>query len=257
MMSYQTASIEVLWRRDCLRFFRQPTRLVGALGQPIIFWGIIGSGFAETFRMPGMVMDYPSFFFGGVLMMVIVFSSIFASVSLIEDRHQGFLRSVLVAPGSRFAMVLGKCAGSATVALTQVLLLMALAPLAGFSYAQIDWPLLLLSASLATVALSAIGFAVAWWLDNVQAYHAVQMTLLVPLWVISGAMFPVPSEGVMHVLGTYNPLSFAVSAIRHALAGGSAPAEAVVASVSVSVCVLMALAASSLLLAFFACRPRE
>jgi daunorubicin resistance ABC transporter membrane protein len=184
------ATIAVLARRDLVRFFRQPSRLIGALGQPVIFWLVIGSGFGETFRMPGADVPYLAYFFPGVVLMVVLFASIFTTASVIEDRHRGFLQSVLAAPGSRGALVVGKTLGSAAVALTQALLFLALAPLAGFPYASVHWPLLLAALALAAIALAGLGFAVAWGIDNVQGYHAIQMTLLVPLWVVSGAMFP-------------------------------------------------------------------
>lgn len=218
------ATAGVLWRRDLVRFFRQPSRLVGALGQPVIFWFVIGSGLSGTFRMPGADTSYRAFFYPGVVLMVVLFASIFTTVSVIEDRHRGFLQTVLAGPGSRPALVLGKTLGSASVALTQVALFLLLAPAAGFPYAAIDWPLLLAALALAAIGLAALGFAVAWAVDNVQGYHAIQMTLLVPLWVVSGAMFPAPADrpGFALVM-RWNPISYAVSAARRALAGPLAP----------------------------------
>lgn len=226
----ELAVIGVLWRRDLLRFLRQPSRLVGALGQPVIFWGVIGSGMASTFRMPGSPVGYLEYFFPGVVLMVVVFASIFATVSVIEDRHQGFLLPVLVAPGSRAALVLGKCLGSASVALLQSGLFILLAPWAGFSLGRVDWPLLAASLALISLALTALGFAVAWWLDNLQAFHAIQMTLLVPLWVVSGAMFPATHSPTFHAILRLNPIAYAVGAARAALYGGTTPAALAAAS---------------------------
>ena len=223
-IAYDLATIAVLARRDLVRFFRQPSRLLGALGQPIIFWLVIGSGFGETFRMPGASVPYLAYFFPGVVLMVVLFASIFTTASVIEDRHRGFLQSVLAAPGSRGALVAGKTLGSAAVALTQAVLFLALAPLAGFPYSSVDWPLLLSALALAAIALAALGFAVAWGIDNVQGYHAIQMTLLVPLWVVSGAMFPAPAgEGALGAVMRANPVAYAVSAARRALGGAGAP----------------------------------
>jgi daunorubicin resistance ABC transporter membrane protein len=217
-------TVRVLWRRDLLRFLRQPSRIVGALGQPIIFWLVIGAGMTSTFRLPGASnVNYLEYFFPGVVQMVVVFASIFSTLSVIEDRHQGFLQAVLVSPGSRAAMVLGKSLGSTTVALMQVALFIGLAPFAGFSLASVSWAPLLGSLILTSLGLTCFGFAVAWLLDNVQAYHAIQMTLLVPLWVISGAMFPAPTTGVFGVLMHLNPLAFAVDATRRSLYGGALP----------------------------------
>ena len=222
-LAYDLATAVVLARRDLVRFFRQPSRLIGALGQPVIFWLVIGGGFAGTFRMPGSDVPYLTYFYPGVVLMVVLFASIFTTASVIEDRHRGFLQSVQAAPGSRAALVVGKALGSASVALTQAALFLVLAPAAGFAWTSIDWPLLLAALALAAVALAALGFAVAWGLDNVQGYHAIQMTLLVPLWVVSGAMFPAP-EGhpLLAAALRANPLAHAVSAARRALAGSSA-----------------------------------
>jgi len=154
----------------------------------------------------------------------VLFASIFTTASVIEDRHRGFLQSVLAAPGSRGALVVGKTLGSAAVALTQAALFVALAPLAGFPYATVRWPLLLAALALCAIALAALGFAVAWGVDSVQGYHAIQMTLLVPLWVVSGAMFPAPSgAGPLAAVMRANPVAYAVSAARRAFGGAAAP----------------------------------
>ena len=121
-------------------------------------------------------------------------AAIFATISVIEDRHQGFLQMVPCGPGSRGALVAGKSLGSASVALSQAALFLLLSPLAGFAPGAVDWPLLAAALFLSALGLAAVGFAVAWVVDNVQGYHAIQMTLLVPLWVISGAMFPMSAD---------------------------------------------------------------
>jgi ABC-2 type transport system permease protein len=253
--SYDVATATVLWRRDLIRFFRQPSRLAGALGQPIIFWFVIGAGMSGTFRMGGAAgPGYLSFFYPGVVLMVVLFASIFTTLSVIEDRHRGFLQGVLAGPGSRFALVLGKTLGSASVALTQVALFLLLAPAAGFPYLSVSWPLLVAALALAAIGLAALGFAVAWIVDNVQGYHAIQMTLLVPLWVVSGAMFPVPADrpGFAAVM-RWNPISYAVSAARRALAGPAAPGV-LPGSALRDLAVCAAFAAAGLLLALLATR---
>ncbi len=223
-LAYDVATALVLARRDLVRFFRQPSRLVGALGQPVIFWLVIGGGFAGSFRIPGSEVAYLAYFYPGVVLMVVLFASIFTTASVIEDRHRGFLQSVQAAPGSRAALVFGKALGSASVALTQAALFLVLAPAAGFAFTAIDWPLLFAALALAALALAALGFAVAWGLDHVQGYHAIQMTVLVPLWVVSGAMFPAPQgHPALAAALRLNPLAHAVSAARRALAGPSAP----------------------------------
>lgn len=230
-LTYDWHALRVLWLRDLMRFLRQPSRIVGALGQPLIFWVLIGLGMSTTFHLGGAggapEVPYLEYLYPGVVAMVLVFASIFASVSVIDDRRQGFLQAVLAGPGSRGALVTGKCLGSTTVALVQVAMLLAFAPWAGFSLGEIHWPLLVGTVVVASFALTCLGFAMAWWLDNLQAYHAIQMTLLIPLWVLSGAMFPPdPSKPIFSALMLANPIAYAVSAIRHALYGGAAPSVA-------------------------------
>ncbi len=253
-LAYDLATAVVLWRRDLVRFFRQPSRLAGALGQPVIFWLVIGSGMSATFRMPGSGVRYLEFFFPGVVLMVVLFAAIFTTVSVIEDRHRGFLQAVVAGPGSRAALVLGKTLGSATVALSQAALFLLLAPAAGFPWLPVSWPLLLGALALAALGLAALGFAVAWAVDSVQGYHAIQMTLLVPLWVVSGAMFPPsPEHPAFTAVMRANPVAYAVSAARRALAGPGAPGV-LPGSAALELAVLAAFAAAAVALAILSAR---
>jgi len=255
-LGYDLATARVLWWRDIIRFFRQPSRLAGALGQPIIFWLVIGSGMAATFRMPGSNVGYLEFFYPGVVLMVVLFAAIFTTVSVIEDRHQGFLQAVLAGPASRGAVVVGKALGSGSVALSQAALFLALSPVAGFPYRMVNWPLLFAALSLCAVGLAAVGFAVAWAVDNVQGYHAIQMTLLMPLWVASGAMFPMSAEhpGFAAVMRA-NPVAYAVSAVRRALSGPLAPGS-LPGSAARDLAAVASFSAAALLLATLVARRR-
>jgi ABC-type polysaccharide/polyol phosphate export permease len=179
-------------------------------------------------------------------------------MSVIEDRHAGFLQAVLVAPASRAALVLGKTLGGTTIALVQVLLFLALAPFAGFAFGTIAWPSLLVLLLLTSMGLTATGFAIAWWLDSVQGYHAIMSVLLLPLWIVSGAMFPGTEGTWMRTLMRYNPLSYAAEGIRRALYGGALPREIEMTGVSASIelGVLFALALFAMILATRVCQKR-
>ncbi len=219
------AAISVLVGRDVKRFFRQKSRIAGALAQPLIFWGVFSSGLAKTFQVPGAErVGYAEYFYPGVVVMIVLFAAIFTTISVIEDRKEGFLRVVLAGPASRGAVVAGKTGGSTAVAAIQAALLVALAPLAGFSLLRVDWPLLVLMLLLSAACLSAAGFVMAWWLNSTQGYHAVMSVVLIPLWVLSGAMFPASgSQPWMTALMRLNPVSYAVDGVRRAMAGGSIP----------------------------------
>ena len=219
------STVSVLFQRDLTRFVRERSRVVGALLQPLIFWLVIGSGMSSTFVLPGRAdVDYLEYFFPGVVVMVVLFTAIFTTMSVIEDRHSGFLQAVLVAPGSRVAVVVGKSLGSSGVALVQGALFLMLAPLAGLPLSEIDWPALLFALTLTCFALCALGFAVAWWLDSTAGYHVVMSLLLLPAWILSGAMFPADGSVAWIVwVQRLNPMSYAVSSVRTALYGGAPP----------------------------------
>jgi len=222
-LSLDLATVRVLWKRDLVRFFRQRSRVIGAFVQPLIFWAVMGSGFSSSFRIQGAEgVDYKQYFFPGILLMVILFTSIFSTMSIIEDRREGFMQAVLAAPSSRVSVVLGKVLGGATLALIQAGAVLALAPLGGFRFADVSWPLLTAHLVLASIGLCAVGFAIAWWINSTQGYHAIMSVLLLPAWVVSGAMFPVNNgPSWMRIIAACNPLSYAASGVRRSLSGGA------------------------------------
>lgn len=203
-----------LWRREMMRLARERMRWAGAVAQPLLFWFIIGSGMAESFSVPGVSgVDSLQYFFPGILVMVVLFTSIFTTISVVEDRQTGFLQGVLVAPGSRFSLVAGKIAGVVTLTLLQCTVFVVLAPFAGFPLAGVSWGALLAVVVLTCVALTALCFVMAWLLSSVQSYHALMSILLIPLWFLSGALFPPPDNWIRHLM-VLNPLTYAVDGVR-------------------------------------------
>lgn len=225
-LALNLATIRVLAWRDLVRFFRQRSRVIGALAQPIIFWFVIGSGFAGSFRLRGAEdVGYMQFFFPGVVTMVLLFSTIFATITVIEDRREGFLQCVLAGPGSRLAVVIGKSAGSSAIALAQAALFLLFAPFAQVDLATVHWPLLAAVMILSALAMTGVGFTLAWWINSSTGYHAVMSIVLIPSWVLSGAMFPIKGAGpVIAAVMRINPMRFAVEGVRRALYGDSAMA---------------------------------
>jgi ABC-2 type transport system permease protein len=215
-------SIYTLWLRDLVRFVRQRSRIVGAFATPIVFWALLGSGLGDSFSAGGAERGggYLHFFFPGTLALIVLFTAIFSTISLIEDRQQGFLQGVLVAPVSRTAIVLGKLLGGTTLALAQAGLFLLLAPVAGISLSAAQLPALLLMLALLAFALTGLGFVIAWWLDSTQGFHAIMNLLLVPMWVLSGAVFPASGAAawlrpLMHV----NPMTYGVAGLQQILIG--------------------------------------
>jgi len=232
--SYEWGMIKTLWYRDVLRLARERSRWMGVVMQPLLFWILIGSGMADAFQVAGSG-DYLEYFYPGIIVMTILFTTIFATMSIIEDRQSGFLQGVLVAPGSRAALVAGKIAGVTSIAFVQTVVLVLLAPLAGYGFGEIAWLQLLGMFFLISIGLTALNFSMAWVLQSSQAYHAIMSVVLIPLWLISGAMFPKPDTWVGHVM-TVNPMTYAVDAMRACLAGGSSDIEG---TSSLMVCTLV------------------
>lgn len=202
--------------REFIRFIRQPHRVIGTVAQPVLFWVFLGAGFTGTFRMPGAEeMTYLEYFYPGVMLMMVLFASIFSSITIIEDRDAGFLQGVLVAPVSRLAIVLGKVAGGASIALAQVAILLLAVPFLGLQLSFGSF--LLLSAGLVTTALgfASLGFLLAWGMKSTSAFHAVMMVFLMPLWMLSGALFPITNAPLwLHTLMVVNPVSHALTLLR-------------------------------------------
>ncbi|MDB4969814.1 MAG: putative daunorubicin resistance transporter permease [Myxococcales bacterium] len=257
LLRLNVATVGVLVSRDLRRFFRQLSRVVGALVQPLIFWLVIGSGLSGSFRMQGADgVGYVQYFYPGIVMLVVLFTSIFTTMSVIEDRHKGFLQAVLVAPASRAALVLGKTLGGVAIALVQAAIFLALAPLAGFDVRVIEWPLLFALLLLIGIGLSSMGFAIAWWLDSTQGYHIVMSVLLIPLWIVSGAMFPMTGgPRWIAVVGRANPMAYAVAGVRRALYGGVAPGRSD-STAALELGVTLAFAVAMVLVAVAVCSRR-
>jgi ABC-2 type transport system permease protein len=208
-------AIYSLWRRDVVRFLRQPSRVIGALASPVLFWFVIGSGLGSSFE--GGFLRY---FFPGSLALIVLFTAIFSTISVIEDRQEGFLQGVLASPAPRIAIVFGKALGSATLATLNGVLFLALLPLAGLSPGPAAIVATVATIALLGLALSGLGLLIAWPMQSTQGFHAIMNLALVPLWLLSGALFPTTgaAEWVKTVMNL-NPLTPAVAMLRAWLTG--------------------------------------
>jgi len=207
-----------LAERELVRFFRQPNRIVGAIGQPLIFWVLFGAAFRTSFRTPAGVGSYAQFFLPGIALLIVLFTAIFSTISIIEDRREGFLQGVLVAPAPRSAMVAGKLLGGTVLATLQAAVFLLLAPLAGQPLTAGSLLAGVGVLGLIGFSLTGLGFCLAWRMDSTQGFHAIMSVFLMPLWLLSGAFFP--AEGATSWLGwilRLNPLSYGLAALRHAL----------------------------------------
>lgn len=239
--------------REIVRFFRQRSRVTGAFAQPLIFWVLFGVGLSGSFRMPGASdggLSYQAYFVPGIAAMIVLFTSIFSSISVIQDRNEGFLQGVLAAPIPRTSLVIGKLAGGTLLAVIQALAFIALAVVLkasgvapsielslGIGRALAIAGLLLMMG----LGLCGLGYFFAWKLDSVQGFHAIMSVLLFPMWLLSGAFFPAEGSGWLWWIIAVNPLTYGVAGLRWLLFPASSQALPPLA-VCVSVTALFALA---------------
>jgi ABC-2 type transport system permease protein len=224
-----------LWVREIVRFVRQRSRIVGALGSPVLFWILIGSGLGRSFqggtRLSGGYLEY---FYPGTLALIVLFTAIFSTISIIEDRQEGFLQGVLVAPVPRSAIVLSKILGSATLAMAQAGVFLLAAPFVYGRLPVVSLGMALAALALLSYALSGVGFVIAWTLDSTQGFHAIMNLLLVPMWLLSGALFPASGASAwVQALMVVNPLTYGVAAIRTAFYGRAIDGPGFAASLAV------------------------
>lgn len=239
--------------RELKRFLRQRNRVFGALIQPILFWALFGAGFSASFKPSsgGTSFSYTEYFFPGTVILILLFTAIFSTISVIEDRSEGFLQSVLVAPIPSSALVAGKLGGATLLALGQALLFFPMAIIAGVDLSPASFALTVPLLAVIAFSLSGLGFIIAWRLDSTQGFHAIMTAFLMPMWLLSGAFFP--AAGVPKLLGwiiALNPLTYGVSALRRVLYLEHPESVADLPNMSISLVVVLAFAISMFFAAY-------
>lgn len=252
--------------REIVRFLRQRNRVVGAVGQPLIFWLFFSAGFDRTFQLDspgaGGGVAFREYYFPGTLELILLFTAIFATISVIEDRREGFLQSVLVAPIPRWAMVLGKVLGGTLLAILQGVAFLAIALLLDIDWTWIKALQLTLLMSVTAFGLTSMGFIVAWRMESTHGFHAIMSVVLMPLWLLSGAFFPVPPvdahssiiQIAMHWAMRTNPLTYSVGGLHQLLFDG--PISAALTLPSLPVCWTVT-SLFALAMFVFACRTAD
>lgn len=214
-----------VWRREILHFWRERSRVIGFVGSPLIFWLVIGSGFGDLAR-----------FFSGALLMSVMFTAVFATMSVIDDRREGFLLAMLASPAPRCAIVIGKVLGGATMAAVQGLMFLVCLPLTGTPITLSALPGAAGGLALTGLAFTSMGFWLAWRSRTPQGFHALMNIVLMPLWMISGALFTQQTahpwlSGLMNA----NPLLYFHAILQRTLLPAStAPAPALAPSIAIT-----------------------
>ena len=212
-------AISIVWRRELIRFRSDRLRAVTQLVQPLLFLFVLGAGLSSLARrgMPAGV-DFRTFIYPGVLSMSVLFTAIFSAASIVWDREFGFLREMLVAPVSRAALVIGKCLGGATVATSQGIVILALAWFAHVPYDPVLFLTVIGELLLLSFTLTAFGVMMAARIKQIQAFMALTQMLVMPLFFLSGALYPLNGlPAWLTVLTRFDPLTYIVDPMRHAV----------------------------------------
>jgi ABC-2 type transport system permease protein len=215
----------VLTRRELSRVLRQPSRVVATVATPLLLWVLLASGFSRSFQAPAdgaaaSGAGYGAYLLPGVLTMTVLFTSIFGAISMIEDRREGFLQSVLVSPAPRWAIAASKLLGSSIVATLQAAVLLPAAFAVGEGFGPGGLIQCLAALMCTALGITGIGLAAAWWIDSVQGFHGVMNIVLFPMWLLSGSLFPLEgASGWMRALMMANPVTWCTRAMHSALGG--------------------------------------
>jgi ABC-2 type transport system permease protein len=209
-----------LWKRELVRFVRDRHRLYGAILQPLLFWLLVGAGLNASFFPAGVnaQVTYLEYIYPGTLLLILLFTAIFSTISVVEDRREGFMQSILVAPIPRTSVVLGKVLGGTTLAVLEGLIFLL------FAY-QLDIPLspsslaaTILFLILLGMALTGLGFTIAWRMESTAGFHAIMNLFLLPMWLLSGAFFPLSGAPPwLSWLMQINPLTYGMAGLRRVL----------------------------------------
>jgi ABC-2 type transport system permease protein len=208
-----------MWLRQMKRFVRSKSRLISSFVQPLFFLFILGSGFRVA-SFEGLEVDYISFLSPGIIGMSILFSSMFTGISVLWDRQFGFLQEVLVAPISRFSIILGRTFGGATIALFQGMIILIISLGLGVKIEGI-FNLLMTFAFMVLISFASVGFGltIATKIHDFQGFQIIMNLLLMPLLFLSSAFFPVSTQPILQTIASFNPMFYMVDGLRGSLIG--------------------------------------
>jgi len=214
--------IYILWLRQIKRYLRSKPRIVGSLGQPLLFLVALGFGFGPIYQKAGGG-NYLEFLAPGIISMSILFTAVFSGIEIIWDRQFGFLKETLVAPIPRLNIMIGRTLGGATVAMLQGVIVFLISILIGFRPANLAlFPLALLFMFLIALFFTGLGTAIASVLEDMQGFQLIMNFLVMPLFFLSGALFPLQGlPKTLRLISSANPLSYGVDGLRGTLVNGA------------------------------------
>lgn len=210
-------AVYVLIARDFKKFVREKSRLISTLARPLIWLFLVGGGMSKLVS-PDMGVSYMQFIFPGILGMTILFSSIFSSISIIWDKEFGLMKEILVAPVSRFSIVIGKALSGTIISVIQATIILLLFPFLGIELDLISIPYIIVIAFLLSFCISALGIIIATFFENLESFSTIMNFIVMPMFFLSGAMYPVQKlPEVLKIIAKINPLTFGIDALKHSI----------------------------------------
>jgi ABC-2 type transport system permease protein len=208
-------AIKIVWKRELIRFSKDKLRIITSLVQPFLFLFVLGTGLSRLASAGTHGVDLRTFVYPGVLCMAVLFTAMFSAASLVWDREFGFLREMMVAPVRRSSLVLGKCFGGATVACFQGIIVLCLAGLVGVPYAPVLILEIFVLQLILAFTITAFGVMVAARIKQIQSFMAVTQMVMMPMYFLSGAIFPVSGlPQWLTILNRLDPMTYAVDPMR-------------------------------------------
>jgi len=236
--------VYILWLRQMKRYLRSRSRLIGAIGQPILFLLALGYGIGAVYKRAGQG-DYIQFLVPGIILQTLLFSGVFWGIQILFDKRFGFLKEMLVAPVPRLRILLGNALGGATISLIQALLVFIIAFILGFRIQ--DWSLLpvaFLTMVVMAVTLTSFGAGIASMVEDFQGFQGINNFLIFPLFFLSSALYPLTHvPKLLRIAASANPLSYSVDALRWTLTHQThfgLPKDLIVMAIALVVCVAFA-----------------
>ncbi len=213
--------IYILWLRQMKRYFRSKSRIIGAIGQPLLFLLALGYGLGSVYKAAGRG-DYVEFLVPGIIVQTLLFSGVFWGIQILFDKRFGFLKEMLVAPVSRLRILMGNALGGTTISLIQALLVLVISLALGFHPQWETMPLALLIMAMLSLMLTSFGAAIASMVEDFQGFQAINNFLIFPLFFLSSALYPLTNApDALRWIASANPITYAVDALRYSMIGQS------------------------------------
>lgn len=212
-------AVYVIVAREFKKFVREKSRLVSTLARPLIWLFLVGGGMSRLVS-PDLGVSYMQFIFPGILGMTILFSSIFSSISIIWDKEFGLMKEILVAPVSRFSIVIGKALSGTVVSVIQGILILALFPVLGIKLSVFAIIEVIFICTLLSFCMSTLGIVIATFYESFESFSVIMNFIVMPMFFLSGAMYPVKTlPDVLQIASRLNPFTYGIDALKHAIFG--------------------------------------